>query len=118
MQQTSPDAKRYGRGTIGKVAAAFIAALMLPSIAQAQSTGNSPGNHPRVQEARHLRRAACSFKSVGTTCSFSLGGQTFTGVCEDVGQGQMACRNAVSKGGLERSDVAPDGGMSAGDIPQ
>lgn len=120
MQQTSRDvaSKRNRRGAIAFVAVFFMTALMLPSITRAQSDGNSPRNHPRVQEARHVRRAACSSKSAGTTCSFPLGNQTFTGICEDVGQGQMACRNTVSKRGLDRSDVAPEGGMSAGDLPR
>ena len=56
-------------------------------------------------------------KAAGTTCSFALGNQKFTGTCEAAQQGQLACRNAVSKEGLNSDDSSFDSGMGAVDHP-
>ena len=125
MRQTSRDAalrgNRRGKAGIGLKLALFLTMLMLPSAARAQKGGD----YPRGQEARHVRMAACSYKSAGTTCSFSEGNQTFSGTCEATQNAQLACRNAVSKQGLNQSDDSFDqsddsfhSGMDAGDIPQ
>ena len=102
------------------IAALFLASqLVMPSAARAQGDGTSQSSdNPRFQAWRHASLGACSYKSAGTTCSFSIENHSFTGTCEATQNGNLACRNIVSKQGLNSEDGSFDNGMSAGDIPQ
>jgi hypothetical protein len=105
---------------IALIAALSLASLLvMPLAAHAQSDGTwQSSDNPRFQAWRHASLGACSYKSAGTTCSFSVGNQSLTGTCETTAKGNLACRNIVSKQGLDSEDGSFDNGMSAGDISQ
>jgi len=81
------------------IAALVLGALaMFSTAALAQPYGPPSGSyHPQWQANQHLRRAACSNKSVGSTCKVVLQGQTYGGTCQPTSpQGPLACRNLVN----------------------
>jgi hypothetical protein len=94
------------------------ALLMFASPAQAQTNGGAPqGDRPQLNAIRQARLAACSYKSVGTTCTFSRDGQRTGGTCQPAGDGQLACFNVVGRPGFYGHSPSA-GGMSAGDLPE
>jgi hypothetical protein len=101
----------------GVRAALFVTAVVM-SAAAARAQYNAsppPTGQSQSQTNRHPRLAACSFKSLGSTCTFSRNGHTLSGSCQPVGGGQMACIDAIGRPGLTQHP--PDEGMSAGDLP-
>jgi hypothetical protein len=102
---------------IGVSAAFFVTAvLMSASAVRAQYNASPPaGANSQPQTNPHPRLAACSFKSLGSTCTFSRNGHTLSGSCQPVGGGQLACIDAIGRPGLLQHP--PDEGMSAGDLP-
>jgi hypothetical protein len=124
MRQTSgnafEDGHRQPSRALSLIVALFVSALLItPLAALAQGDSNSQGGgNPRFQAWRHASLNACSYKSAGTTCSFSIENHSFTGTCEATQNGNLACRNIVSKQGLDSQDGSFDNGMSAGDISQ
>jgi hypothetical protein len=123
MRQSSYDAtlegNRHPNRPIALIVIVFLSMLLLmPLAGHTQSDGNSQGGNSRFQAWRHASLGACSYKSAGTTCSFSIESHSFTGTCETTQKGNLACRNIVSKQGLDSQDGSFDNGMSAGDIPQ
>jgi hypothetical protein len=93
--------------------------VIRPAAVLAQGDSNSQGGgNPRFRAWRLASLNACSYKSAGTTCSFSIENHNFTGTCEGTQNGNLACRNIVSKQGLDSQDGSFDNGMSAGDVPQ
>jgi hypothetical protein len=103
---------------IGVSAALFVTAVItsVPAV-RAQYNASPPwkGAPSQSQANPHPRLAACSFKSLGSTCTFSRNGHTLSGSCQPVGGGQMACIDAIGRPGLTQHP--PDEGMSAGDLP-
>ena len=89
--------------------------LMLAAAARAQTYGGQGGNS-QWHEFQHARRAACTFKSVGSVCTFALQGQQYSGSCQPSQQGQMVCRNAVSHQGLNSHSPIYNG-LSVGVAP-
>jgi hypothetical protein len=106
------------RFPIGVGAAFLVAAIVMsaPGPARAQYNASPPPpGQSQSQTNHHPRLAACSFKSVGSTCTFSRNGHTMSGSCQPVGGGQLACIDVIGRPGLLQSP--PDAGMSAGDLP-
>jgi hypothetical protein len=124
MRQTSGNAFKDGHRqpsrALSLIVALFVSALLItPAAVLAQGDSNSQGGgNPRFEAWRHASLNACSYKSAGTTCSFSIDNHSFTGTCEATQHGNLACRNIVSKQGLDSQDGSFDNGMSAGDISQ
>jgi hypothetical protein len=103
---------------IGVRAALFVTAVITSAPAvRAQYNASPPwkGTPSQSQGNPHPRLAACSFKSVGSTCTFSRNGHTLSGSCQPVGGGQLACIDVIGRPGLLQHP--PDEGMSAGDLP-
>jgi len=91
-------------------------AMSAPAAVRAQYNASPPpDSQSQSQTNRHPRLAACSFKSLGSTCTFSRNGHTLSGSCQPVGGGQMACIDAIGRPGLTQHP--PDEGMSAGNLP-
>jgi len=100
-----------------KIASMLLTALALfVSAAHAQTYGGQAAAE-QFRVNRHARRAACEFKSVGTTCTFTQGGQRVGGTCQPAAQGHLACYNVVGRPGFYQHGPAA-GGMSAGDLPE
>jgi hypothetical protein len=128
MRQTSAHLRRTIEGNGGKgsrplnfrfamAALLFLTALFtVPGAARPQSNGESwQGGNSRWRAFQHARREACSFKSVGSVCSFSLEGKKYTGSCQPIEQGRMVCRNAVGHRGLNYNGPIYNG-LSIGDV--
>jgi hypothetical protein len=106
------------RFPIGVSATLFATAILIlaPLAARAQYNASPPPpGQSQSQSNQHPRLAACSFKSVGSTCTFSRNGHSMSGSCQPVGGGQLACIDVIGRPGLMQSP--PDAGMSAGDLP-
>jgi len=100
------------------VSATLIATAILmsaPGPVRAQYNASPPPDGQQSQPNQHPRLAACSFKSVGSTCTFSRNGHMLSGSCQPVGGGQLACIDVIGRPGLTLHP--PDEGMSAGDLP-
>ena len=104
---------------IGVSAVLFMTAVVMsaPAAVRAQYNASPPPfDQSQSQANRHPRQAACSFKSVGSTCTFSRNVRTLSGSCQPVGgSGQLACIDVIGRPGLLQHP--PDAGMSAGDLP-
>ena len=84
---------------IAVIAVLILTALVMFSPAVlAQSYGPPTGYyHPQGHANQHSQRAACSNKSVGSTCKVVLRGHTYNGTCQPTSpQGPLACRNLVN----------------------
>ena len=92
------------------------AVVMLAPSAYAQYNASPPaGDQSESQTRPHPRLEACSSQSVGSTCTFIRDGHELSGSCQPVGEGQLACIDAIGRPGLLQHP--PDAGMSAGDLP-
>jgi hypothetical protein len=103
---------------IGVSAVLFVTAIVMsaPVAVRAQYNASPPPDgQSQSQTNQHPRLAACSFKSVGSTCTFSRNGHTLSGSCQPIGGGQLACIDVIGRPGLIQHP--PDEGMSAGDLP-
>jgi hypothetical protein len=100
---------------IGVSAALFVTAVIMSAPASRAQYNASPPSSDHSQSRPHPRLAACSFKSVGATCTFTREGHRLNGSCQPVGGGQLACIDAIGRPGILQHP--PDEGMSAGDLP-
>ena len=105
------------KSRIGAIASILLTALVVfGSAAYAQTNASPPsGDHPKWRAVQHVKREACSNKSVGTVCKVILAGRTFSGTCQPTQQeGQLACRDLVGVGGQYNQRE----GTSVGDLPE
>ena len=109
VERGDAEGRRPVKTGAGVAAVVMLAVLMMPTAAARAQNGGGPGANPRWQQFQHARHDACSFKSVGTVCTFSFGGKKYTGSCQPAGQGPMVCRNAVGHHGLDYNDPIYNG---------
>jgi hypothetical protein len=105
------------KSRIGVIASLLLTALVVFALVTRAQTNASPpsGDHPKWRAVQHVRREACSNKSVGTVCKVILEGRTFSGTCQPTPQeGQLACRDLVGVGGQYNQRE----GTSVGDLPE
>ena len=85
------------KARIGAIASMLATALVVfASAAYAQTNASPPSgdHHPKWHAVQHVKREACSNKSVGTVCKVILAARTFSGTCQPTQQeGQLACRS-------------------------